>query len=110
MAGRPMLGRPPSSTPKARLAPMTKNSGFQAHLPILSPSAVSTTSAWNMITAPRMRQQDAQHQREVAGPHAGAVADVVGGGADREGAPHRCEHDSRKEVSLTLDAHCLDPR
>ncbi|MCY1371860.1 hypothetical protein D9M69_590280 [compost metagenome] len=52
IAGSPTLGRPPSSTPKARLAPSTKASGFQAHLPILSPSALSTTMAWNMISAP----------------------------------------------------------
>ena len=31
---------------------MTKNSGFQAHLPIGSPSTVSTTSDWNITTAP----------------------------------------------------------
>ncbi|CKU10691.1 Uncharacterised protein [Mycobacterium tuberculosis] len=53
MAGTPMLGRPPSSTPKARLAPSTKASGFQAHLPIGSPSVVSTTIAWNMMMIPR---------------------------------------------------------
>ena len=33
---------------------MTKNSGFQAHLPIGSPSAVSTTSDWNITSAPRI--------------------------------------------------------
>ena len=55
-------------------------------------------------------QQDAQHQREVAGAHAGALADVVGGGAPRRRRPRRHEHDPGKEVFLTLDFHVLSPR
>ncbi len=49
-----MLGRPPSKMPKVKLAARMKNSGFQAHLPILSPSAVSTVVALKVITRPMM--------------------------------------------------------
>ena len=103
-------GSPPSSTPKARLAPMMKPSGFQAHLPIGSPSSVSTTSASKMMNSAQGGQQDAQHQREVARPHAGALADVVGGGAPGEGDADDHEHEAGEKVLLTLDFHVLSPR
>ena len=55
------------------------------HLPILSPSSVSTTIALNDDGA-QDGQEDAQQQREVARPHAGPVADRVVGGAPGKGA------------------------
>ena len=61
-----------------------KNSGFHANLPIGSPSSVSTTMASNTTNRPISRQQDAQHEREVAGAHAGASPIAVVGGAPRE--------------------------
>ena len=50
--GMPIDGKPPSSTPNARLARMMKNRGRQAHFPILSPPSTSTTSEVNSTTAP----------------------------------------------------------
>jgi hypothetical protein len=74
--------------PNRTLEPMMKPSGFQAQEPILSPSSVSTTSASKTMKHADHGQQDAQHQREVARAHAGAVADGVVGGAPGEGDAH----------------------
>ena len=60
------LGQAASRMPNSTLAPMMKPSGFQAQAPIFSPSSVSTTSASKMMNSAEHRQQDAQHQREVA--------------------------------------------
>jgi hypothetical protein len=91
--------------PNSTFDAMTKNSGFQANFPILSPPSVSTTRALNMTMAPRIASRMPQHQREVARPHARAIAHRVGGGPQGECSTDGAEHQPGEEVFLTLDFH-----
>ena len=106
MGGRPMLGRPPSRTPNSRLA--SDDEDQRASRPICRSCRrprFPPPVALNSDRRPQDGQQDAQHQREVARPHAGAGAHVVGGGAPGKGHADDHEHEAGEKVFLTLDFH-----
>jgi hypothetical protein len=66
---------------------MMKPSGFQAILPIFSPSIGLHDHGLEDHGRADEGQQDAQHQREIAGAHAGALTNLVVGGAYGKGDP-----------------------
>src|SRR5690606_126337 len=55
------------------------------------------------------REEDAEHHREEARPHAGRRAELVRGGEDGEGAPEDEKQDSRPEIAMVADAHAPTP-
>ena len=86
---------------------MMKNRGFQANLPTLSPSGVGGDHAFNGNGTAQHGEQDAQNEREVARAHLCSTAQRVLAGAGSKAASHHREHQSGKEVFLTLDFHVM---
>jgi hypothetical protein len=66
--------------------------------------------ALKVTTTPTNGQQDAEHQGEVARPHAGAVTHLVVGRAPGKGNAHGHEQQAGEKVFLTLDVHLFAPR